>query len=135
MLYINPLRDIIHFVKDIYWCNIPLNCRHCLFLRQCRKGWKDHRKCNNGCIKINMLEHEKKYREMPTEELEALLRQEQEQDSMPDVDRIKAILRELETRAPAPKVDIDAKWNDFRENYLDGLVKYAEEQDHAKGAK
>lgn len=78
MLYINPLRDLIHFVKDIYWCNIPLNCRHCLFLRQCRKGWKDHRKCNNGCIKINMLE---------------------------------------------------------RENYLDGLVKYAEEQDHAKGAK
>ncbi len=62
---------------------------------------------------------------MSTEELEELLRREQNADGMPDVDRIKAILAALEAReGEAPHVDVDAAWDDFKENYLSGEPLY-----------
>ncbi len=62
---------------------------------------------------------------MSTEELEELLRLEQNAGGMPDVDRIKAILAALEAReGEAPHVDVDAAWDDFKENYLSGEPLY-----------
>lgn len=62
---------------------------------------------------------------MSTEELEELLRREQNADGMPDVDRIKAILAALEAReGEASHVDVDAAWDDFKENYLSGEPLY-----------
>ena len=62
---------------------------------------------------------------MSTEELEELLRREQNAGGMPDVDRIKAILAALEAReGEAPHVDVDAAWDDFKENYLSGEPLY-----------
>jgi hypothetical protein len=61
---------------------------------------------------------------MTTEELEELLRQEQDTDGMPDVDYIKAILAVLEAREEAPHVDVDTAWGDFKENYISGEPLY-----------
>ncbi len=62
---------------------------------------------------------------MSTEELEELLRREQNADGMPNVDRIKAILAALEAReGEAPHVDVDAAWNDFQNTYLSGEPLY-----------
>ena len=62
---------------------------------------------------------------MSTEKLEELLRREQNADGMPDVDRIKAILAALEAReGEASHVDVDAAWDDFKENYLSGEPLY-----------
>lgn len=44
-----------HLIRDIYWCFIPLNCRECDFLRECRSGFWKGRKCYNGCIKLKLL--------------------------------------------------------------------------------
>lgn len=44
---------LFYLIKDIYWCFIPLYCRDCSFLEQCRKGFFHWRKCYNGCIKGN----------------------------------------------------------------------------------
>jgi len=62
---------------------------------------------------------------MTTEELEELLRQEQDADGMPDVDYIKAVLAALEAREEAPHVDVDAAWDDFKENYMSGEPLYS----------
>ena len=54
---------------------------------------------------------------MTTQELEELLRQEQDAEGMPDVERIEAILAVLDARGEAPDVDVDAAWDDFQNNY------------------
>ena len=54
---------------------------------------------------------------MTTEELEELLRLEQDTDREPDVDLIEEILAVLDSRTEAPSVDVDAAWEDFKENY------------------
>ena len=54
---------------------------------------------------------------MTTEELEELLRLEQDADREPDVDLIEEILAVLDSRTEAPSVDVDAAWEDFKENY------------------
>lgn len=41
------------WIADLYYCGIPLNCRHCDYLKQCRAGFWKGRKCYNGCIKEN----------------------------------------------------------------------------------
>lgn len=43
----------IHFIQDLYWCFIPLACRDCSFLEECRKPFLQGRKCYNGCIRLN----------------------------------------------------------------------------------
>ena len=54
---------------------------------------------------------------MTTEELEELLRLEQDADREPDADLIEEILAVLDSRTEAPPVDVDAAWEDFKENY------------------
>lgn len=75
----------------------------------------------------------KKYRDMKTAELDALLRQEQDKDGAPDVNMIKAILRELDRRGELPAVDTEAAWADFRENWLGGASLYAEDVEQELG--
>lgn len=56
----------IYFIKSIYWCFIPINCRYCDELKRCRKGFFKLRKCKNGCIILNQKREylrEKKRRE------------------------------------------------------------------------
>lgn len=49
-----PSYDLIgNLIVELYWCGIPLSCRECAFLEQCRKGFFGWRKCYNGCIKLN----------------------------------------------------------------------------------
>ena len=59
MIPINPLRQLIYFITDIYYCFIPLGCRECFFLNECRGSWLQKRKCKNGCIKLNILRERK----------------------------------------------------------------------------
>ncbi len=54
---------------------------------------------------------------MTTEELEELLRLEQDADREPDVDLIEEILAVLDSRTEAPPVDVNAAWEDFEKNY------------------
>lgn len=54
---------------------------------------------------------------MTTEELEELLRLEQDADREPDAELIEEILAVLDSRTEAPPVDVDAAWEDFKENY------------------
>ncbi len=54
---------------------------------------------------------------MTTEELEELLRLEQDADREPDVDLIEEILAVLDSRTEVPTVDVDAAWEDFEKNY------------------
>ena len=42
----------IDYIIDCYWCNIPVACRKCDDLKECRKGFFQLRKCHNGCLKI-----------------------------------------------------------------------------------
>ena len=118
MTYTGP----IHFVKDLYWCGIPLYCRHCPYLKKCRKGWRQGRKCYNGCIKLKEIEQDRILRQMSNEDLERLLRREQDKEGAPDDELIRSILCEFDRRGNAPwnveHIDIDAAWNDFVENYL-----------------
>ena len=53
----------IGFIWDYYWCFIPLKCRDCKWLTQCRKPFLQGRKCYNGCIELNILREQKKERE------------------------------------------------------------------------
>ncbi len=54
---------------------------------------------------------------MTTEELEELLRREQDTEGTPDVELIEAVLAALDARGEAPGVDVDAAWDDFHNNY------------------
>ena len=57
MMYPRSLDDMFPFslIKDIYWCFIPLKCRYCKWLSQCRKPFLQGRKCYNGCVELNIL--------------------------------------------------------------------------------
>jgi len=72
-----------YLIREIYWCFIPLGCRDCAFLEQCRKGFFKGRACYNGCIKIKF----------------------------------------------ARKMEWKQKFEEDRQDYIDKLMKYAEEQD------
>ena len=61
---------------------------------------------------------------MTTEQLEELLRHEQDANREPDVELIEKILAVLDDRTEAPKADIEAAWEDFTENYLSGVPLY-----------
>ena len=61
---------------------------------------------------------------MTTEQLEELLRHEQDADREPDVDLIEDILAVLDDRTEAPQVDVEAAWEDFKENYISGEPLY-----------
>ena len=50
----------VYLIQDLYWRFIPLNCRCCIFLKQCRSGFFKGRKCYNGCIKLNILREQHK---------------------------------------------------------------------------
>lgn len=45
----------VYLIQDIYWCFIPMNCRVCMFLNDCRDNWWHGRKCFNGCVKLNRM--------------------------------------------------------------------------------
>lgn len=49
-----------YLVVDIYWRFIPLNCRNCYELRNCRSGFKSGRKCYHGCVKMNRLKEQER---------------------------------------------------------------------------
>ena len=57
---------------------------------------------------------------MTTEELEELLRAEENTEQEPNVERIREILAVLDARTEAPEADVDAAWDDFKTNYLFG---------------
>ena len=59
---------------------------------------------------------------MTTEELEELLRAEQDAHREPDVDLIREVLAALDTRTEAPSADVDAAWDDFKTNYMPGAI-------------
>ena len=44
---------LFYLIEDLFWCNIPYNCRDCIYLKECRQGFFKGRKCKNGCIKLN----------------------------------------------------------------------------------
>ena len=62
---------------------------------------------------------------MTTEQLEELLRREQDADREPDVDLIEEILAVLDDRTEAPEANVDAAWEDFKENYISGEPLYS----------
>ena len=68
----NRLFWLIYLIQDIYWCFIPLNCRRCLYLRQCRFGVSKKRKCINGCVKLK-LSAERKRKLSEEERINSLL--------------------------------------------------------------
>lgn len=68
-----------YLIRDIYWCFIPLYCRDCAFLEQCRKGFFHGRKCYNGCIKINFT-RKMKYKEEYEDYLDKLMEYCEEQE-------------------------------------------------------
>ena len=111
-------KGVIYFLKDLYWCGIPLTCRRCPYLKECRGKWRQGRKCLKGCIKLNEIEQSKILRQMTEEDLDRLLRREQDKEGPPDVDLINAIFYELESRGITIDIDTDAAWKDFVENYL-----------------
>jgi hypothetical protein len=61
---------------------------------------------------------------MTTEQLEELLRLEQDADRAPDVDLIEEILAVLDSRTEVPSSDVDAAWEDFKENHISGEPLY-----------
>lgn len=63
----------IYLIIDIFWCFIPLNCRECRYLRECRAGFWKGRKCYKGCIKLNLL-REREREEDREDYLENLLK-------------------------------------------------------------
>ena len=62
-IYPNPFRFLSHIINDIYYCNIPLHCRECFYLYDCRGSWKEKRKCKNGCIELKVLEEQRRARD------------------------------------------------------------------------
>ncbi len=63
----------IYLIRDIFWCFIPLNCRECRYLRECRGGFWKGRKGYKGCIKLNLL-REREREEDREDYLENLLK-------------------------------------------------------------
>ena len=55
---------------------------------------------------------------MTTEQLEELLRLEQDADREPNVALIEEILAVLDRRTNEPKADVDAAWAEFKESYI-----------------
>lgn len=51
-----PFVFIKGIIADFYWCNIPMYCRECNYLDRCRYGFKQKRKCINGCLKRRYME-------------------------------------------------------------------------------
>ena len=56
-----------------YW-GIPLYCRECAFVDECRKPWYKGGKCYNGCIKLKR----KRQAEYNEDRWAALLREEEQ---------------------------------------------------------
>ena len=42
-----------YLIKDLYWRNIPYKCRCCDYVKSCRTGWREGRKCHDGCLILN----------------------------------------------------------------------------------
>lgn len=61
-MYPRSLDDMFPFslIKDCYWCFIPLKCRSCKWLSQCRKPFLQGRKCYNGCVELNILRQQRR---------------------------------------------------------------------------
>lgn len=70
----------IYLIQDIYWCFIPMNCRECMFLNDCRDTWWHGRKCFHGCVKLNIM-RERKREEDREDYLENLLKYAEEEES------------------------------------------------------
>ncbi len=68
-----------YFFKDLYWCFIPLKCRHCKWLADCRKPFLQGRKCYNGCIELKILREQKRERDRE-DYLESLVKSYEEQE-------------------------------------------------------
>lgn len=68
-----------HLVCDIYYCFIPLVCRNCYYLSECRGSWFERRKCKNGCIKLNIL-RKRKYEQDREDKLNALVKDFKERE-------------------------------------------------------
>lgn len=50
----------ISLILNCYWCFIPIKCRYCKWLTQCRKPFIQGRKCYNGCVELNILREQKR---------------------------------------------------------------------------
>lgn len=74
-----------YLIKDIYWCFIPLKCRDCAFLEQCRKGFWKGRTCYSGCIKLNFARKRE-------------LKQKYEDDRLDYVDKLMEYCDDLEKK-------------------------------------
>lgn len=53
----------IHFIQDLYWCFIPLSCRDCSLIEECRKPFIKGRRCYDGCIKIKYKKRQERERD------------------------------------------------------------------------
>ena len=67
-MYNHVLRFWKHLFNDIYYWNIPLYCRDCNYLEDCRHGWLKRRKCRDGCLILNTKRQQER-----EQEIEALL--------------------------------------------------------------
>ena len=72
-------KGIEYFFKDLYWCFIPLKCRHCKWLADCRKPFLQGRKYYNGCIELKILREQKRERDRE-DYLESLVKSYEEQE-------------------------------------------------------
>jgi len=63
----------LEFFVDCYWCFIPVKCRHCKWLGECRKPFLQGRKCYNGCIELKLL-RKQKYKEDREDYLNSLVK-------------------------------------------------------------
>lgn len=65
--------------EDIRYFNIPLRCRECAFLEQCRKPWYKGHGCWNGCYKIKFAQRQK-YLQDEEDRLDSLVRYLEERE-------------------------------------------------------
>ena len=55
--------NLFHIIEGIYWLGIPLKCRSCKWLKDCRKPFIQGRRSHNGCIKAKLVETQRRERD------------------------------------------------------------------------
>ena len=74
------------FISNCYWCFIPMKCRYCKWLTQCRKPFIQGRKCYNGCVELNILREQKRENERE-DYLDTLVNYYEEQENIKKISR------------------------------------------------
>lgn len=69
-------KDII---EEVRYFNIPLGCRECLFLWDCRKPWYKGHGCRKGCYKMR-LARKQQWLQDEADRLDSLVRYTEEQE-------------------------------------------------------